>query len=186
MRRAWWVPLPPASVVGQWLLPSWVVRCAVSSCHQYTARLLRYSGTLLGVRACCSRDCTTCTFWTWRAGALHFERTTCTSSILDVLSTRRLPSRQLLCVLAQLSGGRGQWSAPTSPGKFFPSNTSSFSRCRFPPGSQLAQYPYMAQSLERQLATLRGASLGVSAPARLSTHWYRRIEVPRPQCASSA
>ena len=63
--------------------------------------------------------------------------------------------RRLQCVLGELSGGRGVWSAPRTSGKSFLSNTSSVSRCRFARGSQLAQFPYMAQSLERQLSTLR-------------------------------
>ena len=64
--------------------------------------------------------------------------------------------RQLLCVLSGLSGGRGgEWSAPLPSGKSFLSNASTVSRCRFAGGSQLAQNPYMVQSLERQLATLR-------------------------------
>ena len=44
---------------------------------------------------------------------------------------------------------------PLPSGKSFLSNASTVSRCRFAGGSQLAQNPYMVQSLERQLATLR-------------------------------
>ena len=63
--------------------------------------------------------------------------------------------RRLRCVLHELSGGEGEWSAPRAAGRAFVSNASHVSRCRFAAGTQLREYPYMAQSLERQLATLR-------------------------------
>ena len=75
--------------------------------------------------------------------------------LFDVHTLDQSRLRSLLCVLGQLSGGHGEWSAPGTSGKSFVSNASSVSRCHFAQGSQLAQYPYMVQSLERQLATLR-------------------------------
>ena len=52
-------------------------------------------------------------------------------------------------------GGAGAVERRTASGKNFLANGSALSRCRFPIGTQLQQYPYMAQSLERQLDTLR-------------------------------
>ena len=49
----------------------------------------------------------------------------------------------------------GEWSAPSTSGKSFLPNASALLRCRFAGGTQLAQYAYMVQSLERQLDTLR-------------------------------
>ena len=60
----------------------------------------------------------------------------------------------LRCVVGQLAGrGAGQWSQPQGSGRAMPA-ASETSGCRYASGTQLARYPYMSQSLSRQLRTL--------------------------------
>ena len=113
------------------------------------------------------------------------------AQLLDVSRRRRLR-----CVLHELSGGEGEWSAPRAAGRAFVSNASHVSRCRFAAGTQLREYPYMAQSLERQLATLRAcferlrlyeATRGLTFAYVLRTRTDTAFLLPsRPHCALRA
>lgn len=90
-------------------------------------------------------------FWQGVGGArVLFAR------LYDVHALDAVRYRRLLCVLRRLSeGGAGEWSAPRTAGNAFLPNASALLRCRFAVGTQLAQFAYMVQSLQRQLATLR-------------------------------
>ena len=85
----------------------------------------------------------------WRAfGGRHvtFAR------LFDVRALPPPQRAQLRCALDHLSGELGgEWSAPAASGKALPDAPG----CRFAAAAQLTRYPYMVQSLERQLTTLR-------------------------------
>ena len=98
--------------------------------------------------------------------------------LFDVHALEPSRRRRLMCVLRTMSrGGAGEWSAPTASGKTFLANGSALSRCRFSPGTQLQQYPYMVQSLERQLDTLRACydrMVAYESERRLRFRWILR------------
>ena len=98
--------------------------------------------------------------------------------LFDVHSLDAPGLERLLCVLRSMlmsahrdeSNARlryfppaGEWSAPTAAGKSFLPNASVHLRCRFASHTQLAEFPYMVQSLERQLNTLRACFDRMSA-----------------------
>ena len=71
-----------------------------------------------------------------------------------LFDTAESEAATLRCVVGRLAApGGGQWSQPQGPGRAMPA-ASETSGCRYASGTQLARYPYMSQSLSRQLRTL--------------------------------
>ncbi|KAL3907638.1 MAG: hypothetical protein SGPRY_010100 [Prymnesium sp.] len=74
--------------------------------------------------------------------------------LYDVQTLPPTSLTKLLCVLAYMARGEGEWSAPSLPGKAMPPAAET-AGCRFHPSTELSKHSYMAQSLSRQLSTLR-------------------------------
>ena len=98
--------------------------------------------------------------------------------LFDVHTLSSAQHERLRCVLQQIAGsGGGEWSAPQVAGKSFLPNSSALSRCQFSAGTQLQQYPYMVQSLQRQLSTLRACfdrMLAYETERQLRFRWILR------------
>ena len=94
--------------------------------------------------------------------------------LFDVHTLDQSRLRSLLCVLGQLSGGHGEWSAPGTSGKSFVSNASSVSRCHFAQGSQLAANA-AAEIATRQIAERWTSTTLSSAPGSRGSGCTRSV-----------